>query len=277
MSDMKTITMNLDEIVGDPNAPEGTVARAAGLRWMLLDMLKSHGQDMMGLNSRIRQFKTEECWKLLTDENDRPFRSFAHFCTTPYPLGLGLPVAILEKIAKEAKEYMAWKDTLKGTTAALPQGTNRHTSSRPAGGRSSGGEKKYGGNNATATAAAINRDAADPSAKKHEGAVAAIEGTEKGEIKSAAQAKRVHNGQPPKEKKKPIKVEAVQQPTLFRPSLEVVAAGLLADAQAKNVNGLELLIKVLEAQTEYGQELGPLLLQRCKDILVSKRPRSVLG
>jgi hypothetical protein len=76
--------------VGDPAAPIGSPAWCKASHLQLCATKRQTDLDVRHLKFHLVDFKEKERWKQLTNDKDKPFRSWKEYLTYPEPNGLGI-------------------------------------------------------------------------------------------------------------------------------------------------------------------------------------------
>ena len=92
-----------DELLGDFTAPVGTRLWCIYVRNRLQQMLNDTVDYRDRIEGFLQPFIQAEGWKQLTNEHDRPFRTYSEFCQTRYPYGLGMAPEAIDQIIADAK------------------------------------------------------------------------------------------------------------------------------------------------------------------------------
>ena len=84
--------------VGDAGAPIGSPAWCKASHLQLCATKRQTDLDVRHLKFHLVDFKEKERWRQLTDDKDRPFRSWRAYLTYPEPNGLGISEESAEAI-----------------------------------------------------------------------------------------------------------------------------------------------------------------------------------
>lgn len=124
--------MDVKKLIGDLNAPPGSIHWCVGMRERLQEILDSHKSDHESLERCIEYFINQRGWEKIHDSKKRPFKSFIDFCKHKRPLGLGRDPAEIDQIiaegkAKSAQELVADQNVRVREQPGNPTGHNQHT------------------------------------------------------------------------------------------------------------------------------------------------------
>jgi hypothetical protein len=95
------------DLLGDLCAPVGTLAWCVGMRGEIQKLLDAHRTDHEGLAVCIESFQEAGGWKALVDARGLPFASYAEFCKTRRPLGLGCDPGHIDALVGEGRKRTA--------------------------------------------------------------------------------------------------------------------------------------------------------------------------
>ena len=105
---MKKVTViEAEDIVGDQFAPRGSLDWAKWKRTFLADLLHNQEMNKVLIQQVSDDLTDTEAWKLLKDQNGKPFKKFSDFCAAPNPYGLGYSLAVLQELIREGREESA--------------------------------------------------------------------------------------------------------------------------------------------------------------------------
>lgn len=102
----KVRTVTVGE-AGDLAAPPGSQPWAIAVRLQIQSLLKDNVSSVKHLQTWLRGLEEYTGYRQLTDENGKPFRSYAAFCQAKPPWGLGYPPEVIDQILKELELFQA--------------------------------------------------------------------------------------------------------------------------------------------------------------------------
>lgn len=108
--------------VGDLAAPPGSHEWAVAMRIGLQGALKDHEVSVKDVQWRIDALKEHSGHERLVDKHGKPFKSFADFCKTPSPWGLGYDERIIIAIQQEANRERSIQEIIDETRPLLDVG-----------------------------------------------------------------------------------------------------------------------------------------------------------
>lgn len=173
--------------VGDPGAPIGSAPWCRASHVQLCAMKRKMDWEVRHLKYGLLEFKRDERWRKINNNNDQPFGSWEDYVQYPEPNGLGMPPesvkAVLETLNDAELLGTILAQLVEETPAALPLGANDRglapdKTRQP-------NMAKHGSESRTRRIAVLKRD--HPDIAERLGA---------GEFKSVAAAWRVAHGEP---------------------------------------------------------------------------------
>jgi hypothetical protein len=97
-----TTMARLDE-QGDMNAPSGSRAWAAWVRWELNGAIRDEKYSAERIERLLATMNGSKGYQQLTDRNGHPFPTLESFCREKRPYGLGYDKAILDALISERR------------------------------------------------------------------------------------------------------------------------------------------------------------------------------